>query len=1450
MQTGPQPVVPPSQQVEYLRKEDLVLGVNVKVATVARNILSSVISPVEAEVSLSPTIIIPLITNDRGNYRVRTLLDSGSGTNWIVASILKNIAFTVKGSEVLEVATFSGVMRKKYPLVEVLYPLPNGKTANLMCYANSDFTRHIAAKGMVGHIKKNSKIEERILSELADPASQEIDHGKLSQGIGLILCSSSINKIRIQENMITLHKIDILLEPTIFGVAISGAIPAYLRSPDNIIMANNIAPSLVSGHQDPRLFLTRDDVTLPEDVSFMWEQENLGIQPEEQHEDHKLAWESFINNIVRDETSGQYTVGLPWNNKKYLLRDNRAVAAARSYGQREIMVRDPEYLKLMLQAKKDLEDKDYIEEIDTDFSTDNIVYYMPYRGIIKKESETTKCRLVMDASSKPSASHISLNQALYQGPNLIVELAILLLRFMLGKFASVSDIEKAFLRILIAPCDRDALRFFWFNDPLDSQEKPKTYRFKAVMFGSAASPFQLAAVLQTLIKNDCRNAKVRKGLEEGIYVDNIMYATNSEEELVEFFKVSREVLASGSFNLRQWASNSPKLMDKATKLEVVDLNPVVKVLGLFWDIGKDMFLFNSSLEWDKKFTKRSALSFTNKVFDPLGWLTPMNVRRRLFIQKLWAKEMKWNDSFEFVDNLAEEWLHIVQETHIAITSSKGRLAAFTSNSELHIFSDASAEAYGAIVYVRTPGEIGQPAQVQMVSAKAKITKKGNGTIPRWELAGVVIAGHLVSYIRKAWDLPRDMSINLWCDARVVLNWLSQYDIKETYVHNRVAQVRKLCEPAQFTTTLRYVPTHMNPADILTRVNKAENFKKDEIWWNGPSWLLDEEEWPDYHAGYNLYPVSWKRTPILQTAVSVGDTSVLKFFKERKFNSGLKTLAYVLRAFNTERVREGDYRKHSPPTEWYQNLEVGKSELDHAKVIATKLMQGEMFAVELATLVDGREIKVGPCKGKSVFLDSKGIMRAHGRLERHLEPDITNDQILAHGYHPFVQSYIRHKHRHFNCSSKQYTLHIVRQELIGPSLTVSINQIVRECFACRVLRARPYSYPKQPPLPRERVTAERPFAVCGVDYSGPYLVRQGRASLKVWIALFTCMVSRAIHLELVADLKADTFIEALQSMSWKKGTPKVILSDNATNFTKAAKILKEFSLDRGVNGYLANESIEWKFTPAYAPHFGAVYERMIGVLKKELQKLLGLAQSTYHELATQLAEIEGIINNRPLIQVGAREVISPMNILTGSKINNEQILNVLDTDQILKEAMEIRKDLPQLYHTIAKRKATFWHNFQHQYLESLKFSKDVTKNKGSIGPEVGDVVIIHSKDPRLQWRKAIVLEKYPSEDGEIRKCRIKTSTGESIRAVRDLYPLEMNVEEYKDQDQYYMRLDYLEKAKEYYNKTGDKQEPKFNDFEGFETSKPPDRAQMALELLNSSIKERKETERSANLSLDN
>ena len=164
--------------------------------------------------------------------------------------------------------------------------------------------------------------------------------------------------------------------------------------------------------------------------------------------------------------------------KKYLIADNISGTAARTYRQQELMIQDKSYGEALVTAKAELDKNDYIELVDTNAPAGEVVYYMPFRGIMKTESQTTKCRLVMDASSKPSASHVSLNQALYQGPNLIIELAFLLLRFMLGMFATIADIEKAFLRIIIAAQDRDALRFFWFANPWDPGSKLVTYRFK------------------------------------------------------------------------------------------------------------------------------------------------------------------------------------------------------------------------------------------------------------------------------------------------------------------------------------------------------------------------------------------------------------------------------------------------------------------------------------------------------------------------------------------------------------------------------------------------------------------------------------------------------------------------------------------------------------------------------------------------------------------------------------------------------------------------------------------------------------------------------------------------------------------------------------------------------------------------------------------------------------
>ena len=676
-----------------------------------------------------------------------------------------------------------------------------------------------------------------------------------------------------------------------------------------------------------------------------------------------------------------------------------------------------------------------------------------------------------------------------------------------------------------------------------------------------------------------------------------MHATDSEEHALEFFDTATAVFAKGSFVLRQWASNSPKLMDKARALKCADEDKVVKVLGLFWDIDRDRFLFSTNFEWDRKFTKRSALSYTNKVFDPLGWLAPLRNMRAKFIQKLWENNLKWEDSFEFIADYKDQWLKIVQETHLAVTATKTRVVSFSQTSEIHIFSDASKDAYGAVIYVRTPPKkLGDAHQVHLVAAKSRITpkktpttKENPNTIPKFELAGVVVAAHQLNYLKEAWSLPQNTKVNLWCDARVVLSWLTQYEIKQTYIHNRVAQIRELCHPSRDSVTIRYVPTDKNPADILTKDQKAAEFINNKTWWDGPDWLCQETDWPE-KENYQLYPNGWGTTRVLSTlSIRAGDSSFLSGFNTHLFKSGLRVMAYVLRAFrhNSERteVRQ-DTRCSTKKTskealkELIQRVPgITKEELDNSKLVCIRIMQREMFTEELKKLQKGETITEDPLGKLGLYLDPQGIIKTHGRSEKAIDPATSNNQILVNGYHPFVQSYIQFKHKHLNCSSKTYTLHMVRRELTGPYLTVNVNKIVNKCLACRVLRARPYCYPKMPPLPSERLAAQNPFAVCGIDYCGPYYVKQGRSQHKVWIALFTCFVSRGIHLELVTDLSADSFLGALKTMSWSKCPPKVIMTDNATNFTKASKILKEISKSNKVREELNLKGINWIWTPA-------------------------------------------------------------------------------------------------------------------------------------------------------------------------------------------------------------------------------------------------------------------------------
>ena len=634
----------------------------------------------------------------------------------------------------------------------------------------------------------------------------------------------------------------------------------------------------------------------------------------------------------------------------------------------------------------------------------------------------------------------------------------------------------------------------------------------------------------------------------------------------------------------------------------------------------------------------------------------------------------------------------------------------------------------------------------------------------------MVAAHQAVFIRKGWDTPRHIKCFLWIDAKVVLRWLTQYNIKETFVHNRVKQIRELLQDSD--TTIKYVPSELNPADLITKEQDATKFMSNSAWFDGPAFLNRDSDWPTTEDTYTLYPDGCdEKISNYKLSVRIAkQTSFLNFFSGRKFTSSLRILAMLQRIAKLTSFKI-----------FATDSMLTKQEIDQAKTTCISIMQREMFPTELQSLEDNTKVKTSN-KKFNLYMD-KGVIKCEGRLTNLHDPDIQNNPILVDGGHPVTRSFIEHYHRHYNCSSKRYTLNKVRTMIDGPNVKKTVDSVCRSCYVCKLIRSTPYSYPKIPPLPKERLIARTPFAVCGVDYSGPHQVRQGRGKAKIWIALFTCMVSRAIYLHIVPDLTADSFIGALRALAWTYQQPQVLMSDNATCFVAANKILAELKNRLDVQNELSAKGIQWIFTPTNAPWFGAIYERMIGTLKREMVKMLGGLVLTYFELDLHLKEITGIINNRPLTAVGSEDVITPSNIITGRSNTDHNILEVSATHDILQEAMIEKNKIPQLFKDTERRKNVFWTHFKQQYLESLKFTSKPSDRTPGLTPQVGDVVIIYdSNEHKLFWSKGLILELIPSDDGHIRKAKVKINKKVSIKAVNHLYPLEARAEEAIEQYQ--------------------------------------------------------------------
>ncbi|KAL3998739.1 Integrase core domain family protein [Acanthocheilonema viteae] len=316
----------------------------------------------------------------------------------------------------------------------------------------------------------------------------------------------------------------------------------------------------------------------------------------------------------------------------------------------------------------------------------------------------------------------------------------------------------------------------------------------------------------------------------------------------------------------------------------------------------------------------------------------------------------------------------------------------------------------------------------------------------------------------------------------------------------------------------------------------------------------------------------------------------------------------------------------------------------------------------------------------------------------------------------------------------------------------------------------------PNLPETRVIRSRTFEKVGLDYMGPLSIKSDNGITKRWIALFTCFTTRAVHLELVENLTAETFLHVLRRFVARRGYPKLILSDNANQFQLVFRIIMEENAN-----YLAAKGMICKNTIPRAPWGGAVYERIIGLTKRALRRAIGRKLLKKGELITLIAEIEEILNTRPLTYVGFNDyrVIRPIDFISPNASLDIPTNYESNQDEYTPYGLNTKNKLLKYWFNTLKALDVFWKLWRDEYIVSLRerTQRKLTSPRAveRRSPCENEIVLLNEPDtPRGMWKLARIKAIKRGWDGKIRTATIQMQNGKLLdRSIKELYPLEVD-----------------------------------------------------------------------------
>ena len=1152
------------------------------------------------------------------------------------------------------------------------------------------------------------------------------------------------------------------------------------------------------------------DVTTPQQIREMMEldygelfhsRKIHGTEQVQSVEDKRFC--QILSTGIYKNHLGNWEAPLPFRRIEVNLPNNREQCVRRLLCLKKKLSKNQKARKNYINFMEKIFDCHHASAVPADELTTSPgkVWYLPHFDIYHPK-KPDQVRVVFDCSAV--FNNESLNKHLLQGPDQMNSLTGVLARFRKEDVALSCDIEQMFHSFYVTPDCRDFLRFLWYeNSDLDGPISE--FRMNVHLFGAVSSP----AVANFSLHKTAESGRAEFGdeaanfIRRNFYVDDGLTSVPSVQEAVTLIQSSQAMCASAKLRLHKFASNCKEVLetlppeDRAKDLKDLDLRhdalPIQRSLGTYWCIESDTLGFRIELK-DKPLSRRGILSTVSSVYDPLGIVSPVILVGKQILQDLCRRNVDWDDPVpgEILPRW-ERWrteLPLLEKVKIQRCVKPPGFGS-PIQTEVHSFADASESGIGQVSYLRLVNEKGE-VHVSFLMAKSRVPPIKPISIPRMELTAAVVSVNVTTMLKSELDYENLKSV-YYTDSEVVIGYINNEARRfHVYVGKRVQYIRDRSNPEQW----HHVPGKDNPADEASRSLTASQLLKNTRWFRGPEFL-----WKTNVPLRNVRQIRQLATDDVEVKANTfattcsqaqepHETSML-FYLNRvsSWQKAKTTVAWIRRAIvNLQQTVvckttfEGSTETHSsksaaksPNVQQKLLLPLSVQELVQAEQAILSCVQRHYFGPEVETLknLNGNlskfedryaarqrndKLKKASCLRKlDPFIDENGLVRVGGRIRRAAFPLALKHPCILPKRSHITDLIIEHFHEKVAChQGRGITHNAVRQAgywIVNGRSTVT--RAISKCVICRRFRGRPLTQ-KMSDLPEERITETAPFHYTGMDVFGPFYIKEGRKTLKRYGLLFTCLASRAVHLETLNSMEADSFISALRRFINRRGKVRELRSDRGTNFVGArnelADALQELDRDR-VQDFLRTKDCDWicfNFNVPASSHMGGVWERLIRTVRSVLSILLQEQGSQLDDeaLRTLMTEVENVINSRPLTvenlsEPGFPEPITPNHLLTSK------------TEIVFPPPGSFeRVDLysRKRWRRVQFMANQFWFRWRRECSPLL-----YTRQKWNMPQrdcKVGDIVMLQDDDlPRNQWPLTRVTEALPSKDGRIRKVQI-------------------------------------------------------------------------------------------------